>query len=107
MNRSKPNQSAPSLGLGVWLRAVVSGLLVMGGVMFVCIALPLAFQLGVLGVVILGWILVPVGLLLGVTLGILNIRQTIRLARRDRERKDPEPRPSDDGLQLGTGDANK
>jgi hypothetical protein len=58
----------------------------MGGVVFICVILPFALQLGILGFAFF-WILLCVGVLLGLVLGIVTARQTIRLARRELERE--------------------
>jgi hypothetical protein len=86
MDRGNTDENTQSLGLGVWLRAIVSGLIVMGGVVFICVILPFALQLGILGFAFF-WILLCVGVLLGLVLGIVTARQTIRLARRELERE--------------------
>lgn len=84
MDHRNSEHDVPPLGLGVWLRAIVSGLIVMCGVTFVCVLLPFALQLGILGVAFF-WIMLVVGLLLGLVLAVLNARQTIRRARREQE----------------------
>lgn len=87
MVRCETDRPVQSLGLGVWLRAVLSGLVVAGGVVFVCVLLPFALQLGLLGIVFF-WGLLGLGTFLGLVLGIATTRKTLRLARRDAARSE-------------------
>ena len=94
MDRDNTDRDARSPGLGAWLRAIVSGLIVMCGVVFVCVFLPFALRLVSVGFAFF-WVLLGIGVLLGSVLGIMTARQTLRLASRhgDRENVDRQARP--------------
>ena len=77
MDHHDDNNRSASVSLETWLRAIVSGVIVMVGVVFLCVMLPFALRLPLHGFAFF-WVILIVSLTVGFALGVLTVRQTIR-----------------------------